>query len=354
MTHALQEPADDRLPDRIESVEQLEEVMSRPTAAAIAGLSEVPGDLVLLGVGGKMGPTLARMAVRATRAAGGKRRVIGVSRFSEPGLEAKLNAARVETVRCDLLDPRQVETLPDAANVVAMTGMKFGASSQPELTWAMNAHVPALVCRRYAASRVVAFSTGNVYALSPVVLGGSTERDAPAPVGEYAASALARERMYAYFAKAHGTPTAILRLNYAQDLRYGVLVDLARKVAAGEPIDLAMGNFNALWQGDANAMALAAFAHAASAAFIVNLAGPETVSVRRVCEAFGQRLGRDPRFVGSESADALLSDGQLGHHLYGYPRVSLSRMVGWIAEWVRASGASLGKPTHFEVRDGKY
>ena len=244
--------------------------------------------------------------------------------------------------------------MPDVQNIVFMTGMKFGSTGQEALTWAMNAHLPALVCRRFPRSRIVAFSTGNVYGLSPLALGGSIEADSLRPVGEYAMSCVGRERMFEHFSRTLGQPMAILRLNYATELRYGVLVDVARRVWAGEPVDLAMGQLNALWQGDANAMSLAAFAHLASPPCVLNLAGPEQLSVRRIAEQFGLLFGKPATFSGSAAADALLSNGQRALRLFGYPRVGVEQMIEWIAAWVCEGGASHGKPTHFEVRDGNF
>ncbi len=338
----------------IRDVEHLEDLLSEPSAGAVEALRRLPGDLVLLGVGGKMGPTLARMARRASDAAGVRRRVVGVARFSSPGLRDRLHAHGVETVACDLLDPAQLDRLPDAANVLVLLGMKFGATGQEALTWANNAYLPAVVCNRYAGSRIVAFSTGNVYGLSPVRLGGSLETDVLNPAGEYSMSCVGRERIYEHFSRTRGIPTALLRLNYATEMRYGVLVDVARKVHAGETIDLMMGHLNALWQADANAMALCAFDHAAAPPFVVNLAGPELLSVRRVAEEFGRLLGRPVSFSGSEAGNAFLSNGQLGHRLFGYPRVGAGQMIQWIADWVRRGGPSLDRPTHFEVRDGRF
>ncbi len=341
-------------PPVVESVEQLEDLLSEPTEAVIDTLSRLDGDLILLGVAGKMGPTLARMARRAFDAAGLRRRVIGVARFSGAGVEQGLRSHGIETIRCDLLDPAQLDRLPDVPNVVSMAGMKFGATGQEALTWAMNAYLPGMICGKYRRSKIVAFSTGNVYGLTPVSLGGPAEDAAPNPQGEYALSCLGRERMYEHFSRALGIPTATLRLNYAVELRYGVLVDVAQRVLAGEPIDLTMGHFNALWQADANAMALCAFGHVASPPRVLNLAGPELLSVRRVAEEFGRLLGRDMRFTGGEAADALLSNGQLGHRLFGYPQVPAQQMTHWIAAWLQRGGPRLGKPTHFEVRDGKF
>jgi nucleoside-diphosphate-sugar epimerase len=339
---------------RIEDVEHLEDLLSEPTEAAVEALARVPGDLVVLGVGGKMGPTLARMARRASDRAGVRRRVVGVARFSDPRLAARLESWGVEAVRCDLLDADQVARLPDVPNVVFMAGMKFGATGQESLTWAMNCWLPAMVCRKYRGSRIVAFSTGNAYGLSPVALGGSLETDPLAPAGEYAMSCVGRERLIEHFSSTDGTPVALLRLNYATEMRYGVLVDIARRVAEDRPVELTMGHLNALWQGDANALALAALAHVASPPLVLNLAGPELLSVRRVAEQFGRLLGRPVKLQGTESADALLSNGQQAHRRFGYPRVSAGQMIAWIADWIGRGGATLDRPTHFEVRDGRF
>jgi nucleoside-diphosphate-sugar epimerase len=294
------------------------------------------------------------MARRADQDNGRRRRILGVSRFSTPGERQRLEAQGIETIACDLLDWAQLEKLPDIANVVFMTGMKFGATGNEVRTWAMNSLLPGLVARKYRNSRLVAFSTGNVYGLSPVRLGGSLESDTLRPQGEYAQSCLGRERVLEHCSRTDNLPTALLRLNYAVELRYGVLVDVASKVQANEPIDLTMGHFNALWQGDANAWALGAFEHVAVPPLVVNLAGPELLSVRRVAEEFGRLLDRPVRFEGSESGDAFLSNGQFGHRLFGYPRVGPSHIMAWIADWVRRGMPSLDKPTHFEVRDGTY
>lgn len=338
----------------IHDEDHLEHVLSEPPLGVVETLSRLPGDVAILGVGGKMGPTLARMVRRAADVAGSPRRVLGVSRFGTPGLEERLRFWNIDTIRCDLLDPEQVRRLPDAPLVFAMSGMKFGSTRQEALTWAMNVHVPALVCERYRHSRIAAFSTGNVYPLTPVGQGGSRETDPVGPVGEYACTALGRERIYEYFAQRHAIPTVILRLNYAVELRYGVLADVGRKVLAEEPLDLAMGHFNALWQGDANAMALRALEHAAVPPRVLNLAGPETISVRRLAETFGRLFDRTPIFRGEESPLALLSNAQEAHRLFGYPRVPLEQAVHWVAAWIRAGGRDLGKPTHYEVRDGRF
>jgi hypothetical protein len=336
------------------TTDDLEDLLSDPSAGVIGSLRRLPGDIVILGVGGKMGPTLARMARRAADMAGSKRRIIGVSRFSQPGLEDQLRDWGIDTLHCDLLDGAQVAQLPEAPLVVAMTGMKFGSTGQEALTWAMNSYVPALICARYRQSRIVAFSTGNVYGLTPVRLGGASESDPLNPVGEYSQSCVGRERMYEHFSRTCSIPMVLLRLNYANELRYGVLVDLAQKVWTSRPIPLTMGHVNVLWQGDANAMALSALDLAASPPLVLNLAGPELLSVRRLAEDFGKIFGKAVSFEGSEAGDALVSNGQLAHRLLGYPRVGVQQMMLWIADWVRRGGAQLGKPTHFEVRDGRF
>ncbi len=338
----------------IRDVEHLEDLLSAPTEAVVETLAQLPGDLIILGVGGKMGPTLARMARRASDRAEVRRRIIGVSRFSGAGTREHLQAQGVETIACDLLDPEQLRQLPDVANVVFMTGMKFGSSGQQALTWAMNSLLPARVCEKYRRSRIVVFSTGNVYGLSPLHLGGAVESDPVQPLGEYAMSCLGRERLAEYGSGTWDIPMALLRLNYATELRYGVLVDLAQRVLAGQPIDVAMGYLNAIWQADANAMSLCAFAHLATPPFVVNLAGPELLSVRRLGQQFGQLLGKPVTFLGTEAPDAFISNGQLGHRLFGYPHVPAAQMIAWIAEWLQRGGPTLGKPTHFEARDGRY
>lgn len=342
------------LPDSIDSVSQLEELLSTPSEAAIETLGRWPGDILLLGVGGKMGPSLARMLRRASDQAGQKRRIVGVSRFSSPKLPEQLHSWGVETSAADLLDPIQLAALPDCPIVFYLAGMKFGATGNEPLTWAMNALLPAMVCQRFAKSRIVAFSTGNVYGLSPVGMGGSVEMDVPSPVGEYAMSCLGRERMFEHFSKVQGTELSLIRLNYAVEMRYGVIVDLAMKVLSGEAIDLSMGNANVIWQGDANAHTILALEQAASPAFVVNVTGPEMLSIRRVAEALGRLLGKTPQFTGSESATALLSNAQLSHRLFGMPSVPIQQVIEWTARWVQARLPTHHKPTHFESRSGKF
>ncbi|MBI3694903.1 MAG: NAD-dependent epimerase/dehydratase family protein [Acidobacteria bacterium] len=338
----------------IESEEQLEEMLSRPSPADVAATAALDGDLMLLGVGGKMGPSLARLARRACDGAGIRKRILGVSRFSTPGLAEELERAGIEPVSCDLLDRAALLALPDVPNIIFMTGRKFGSTGQEWLTWAMNTLAPAMVAERFYHSRFVAFSSGNVYPLMPVGSGGPTESDPTGPVGEYAQSALGRERMFEYFSEKHGTPVVILRLNYAIDLRYGVLHDVAQKVFARRPIDLAMGYANVIWQRDANSVALRAFAHCQSPALVLNLTGPEIISIRRVACRFGEIFGIEPVFCGTEADTALLSNAALCHRMFGPPEASLEQMIAWIAHWVKIGGRSLDKPTHYEQRDGRF
>ena len=341
-------------PDSIRDAAHLDELLSEPSPAAIAAVRAADGDIMVLGAGGKMGPTLARMARRAMDAAGVRRRVVAVARFSSPPLRHALDAHGVDTVQCDLLDDAAVAALPDAPNVIFMAGRKFGSTGDEPLTWAMNTHIPAVVARRFRASRIVAFSTGNVYGLTPIGRGGSREDDPLAPVGEYAMSCLGRERLFQYFSHAHGTRVAVLRLNYAVEMRYGVLVDLAGRIRRGEAIDLSMGRVNVIWQGDANAMALAALAHASSPALVVNIAGPEELGVRALGSELARLMGGSAIFTGSESGDALLSNGTRGYELLGRPRIDAARVLAWTADWVKRGGESLGKPTHFESRSGRF
>jgi nucleoside-diphosphate-sugar epimerase len=333
------------------SEEELEEALSRPSAGLAAVLAPLHGDLLVLGAGGKMGPSLARMAKRADPA----RRVVAVSRWLDRSAEAALQRHGVETLRADLLDPHALVALPAAPNVVFMAGQKFGTSGSPATTWAMNAAVPAFVAERYAGARIVAFSTGNVYPLTPPARGGARETDAPAPVGEYAYSCLARERLFAAGSARHGTRVSIIRLNYAHDLRYGVLTDLAVRIRSRRPIDLSMGYVNVIWQGDANAFALAALAHAtAPEPFVVNVAGPEVLRIADLASALGLRLGVEPIFAGTESPDALLSHSARMRELLDDPLVPPDTLLDWVADWVARGGPLLDKPTGFERRDGKF
>jgi nucleoside-diphosphate-sugar epimerase len=332
----------------------LEDLLSEPPALVVESLRNLPGDFLILGVAGKMGPSLARMVKRAGDLAGKPRRVTGVARFTSAGQEAALQAQGIETLRGDLLDEDFLARLPEAPNVIFMAGMKFGSTGAEAATWAMNSYLPGLVARRFHRSRIVAFSTGNIYGLVPVEEGGSRETDAPQPVGEYAMSCLGRERVFEHFSRFHETPMALIRLNYACDLRYGVLVDLAQQVWAGHPVDVTMGYFNTIWQGDANAMTLLALAHVAAPPFVVNVTGPERLSVREVCTELGRLMHRKVSFVGAEAPNALLSDASTAIKLFGPPKVSAQELVAAVAHWVMRGGVTLGKPTHFESRDGRF
>jgi nucleoside-diphosphate-sugar epimerase len=330
---------------------ELDDLLSAPRAETTAALDACPGDIIILGAGGKMGPTLARMAARART---DSRRVIAVSRWSSAAAERALNDAGVETIRCDLLDPNAVARLPDAANVIFMAGQKFGTSDAPAMTWAINTIVPAHCAERYRDSRIVAFSTGNVYSLTPVERGGSRENDTLGPVGEYAASCLGRERVFEFYAMHHRTRIAIVRLNYAIALRYGVLVDIALKVNRGEPVSVEMGYVNVIWQGDASRIALECLRLASSPPFVVNVTGADILSVREIAEWFGERFGKRARFVGTESADALLSNTSRMRETFAAPEVSLDQMREWVAQWIEEGGSLLGKVTKFEARDGRF
>jgi len=335
-------------------VASLEERLSRPTPEVVETMRRLAGDLIVLGVGGKIGPSLAGMVRRASDQAGVRRRVIGVARFSTPRLAERLQAEGIETIRCDLLDRSALEKLPSVENVLYLPAQKFGSTGQEPRTWAMNTYLAGMVCEAFSTSRIVAYSTGNVYPLVPVTSGGAAEETPPGPVGEYAMSCLGRERMFSYFSRRLGIPCVLLRLNYACELRYGVLLDIAQKVLAGQPIDLAMGYFNAIWQGDSNAMTLRAFDHVASPPAVINLAGADRLGVRACAAEFGRLMGKPVSFQGTEARDALLSDGRRGHQLLGRPAVAVEQMIRWIADWLLRGGHTLSKPTHFQARDGKF
>ncbi len=342
------------LPDIIKNEDQLEELLSRPGDEAAALFSRLDGDILFLGIGGKIGPSLARMAKRACDQAGVNKKIIGVSLFESPEHREKIEKIGIETIHGDLLDTGFMKSLPRIRNVFFLAGMKFGSVDNLSLTWAVNSYLPALVAEHFSLSRIVAFSTGCVYPLVPVKSGGSKETDMPDPVGEYAQSCLGRERMFEYGSNKYKTPVSLIRLNYSVELRYGVLVDIALKVMNRQPVDLAMGYFNVIWQGDVNDVVLRSVEHAASPAWILNITGPEILSVREVALKFGKLLGLHVAFTGDEAETALLNNSQMAHRLFGLPRVSIDQVLYWIAGWLKEEGKILGKPTHFEVRDGKY
>ncbi len=339
---------------KIGNDEQLEEVLSRPSQKTVDMFGKLDGDIIFLGIAGKIGPSLAQMAKRACDKAGVKKNIIGVSRFSDAKERRQIESYGIRTIKGDLLDKDFIVGLPQVKNVFFLAGMKFGSLENLSMTWAVNTYVPALVADHYKNSRIVAFSTGCVYPLVSTESGGSLETDMPEPNGEYAQSCLGRERMFEFGSKKYNTPAALIRLNYAVELRYGVLVDIAIKVKDGLPIDLSMGFFNAIWQGDANNMVLRSLLQTESPAKILNIAGVEILSVREVANKFAKLFDTQINFVGKEADTALLSNSKLAFDLFGEPSVSVDEMIQWIANWLREDKKLLGKPTHFEVRDGKY
>jgi nucleoside-diphosphate-sugar epimerase len=338
------------LPDTIATEEMLEELLSRPPVWLAGLLKQAPGDIMVLGVGGKVGPTLARMAKRAAP----DKRVIGVARFSEPGLRERLESWNIDTISCDLLDRDAVAALPDVANIVYMAGKKFGTDEDPSFAWAMNTHVPALVAERFRKSRIVAFSTLCVYPFAPIAGGGWDESVEPAASGDYATSCAGRERMFSYFSRRHRTPGRLIRLNYAIDMRYGVLHDIARWVMDGTPIPIGTAYASVIWQGDSNAQILGALAHVTTPTTPLNVGGPEHMSVRLAAEEFGRRFGRKPVYQGEEAPTGWYNTTLAAQRLYGYPNVSLARMIDWVADWVLRDMPSHHKPTHYEERAGQF
>lgn len=341
-------------PGRIATEEELENIMAEPSPDTVALMKRLDGDIAILGIAGKMGLSLGALAVRAIQAAGVSRQVYGISRFSDNAAMATLEKSGVIPLRCDLLDPAAVRKLPQLPNVIFMAGRKFGTDGQESLTWAMNTIVPANVCGHFSRSRIVAFSTGCVYPLVPVERVGCVESDPPEPVGEYAQSCLGRERVFEYFSHSGKTPVCLLRLNYALDLRYGVIHDLARTIWEGRPVSRTVGHFNGIWQGDANAQAILALDCCATPPKILNITGPETLSVVDVAETLGRHMGKPVSYEGTPGPVAYLNNASHSHSLFGYPRVPVAHVIRWTAEWVMQGGRSLGKPTHFEVSDGKY
>lgn len=336
------------------TVQELEERLASPSAALIEELSQLDGNIMLLGVGGKMGPSLARLAVNAIRQAGLDKKVIGVSRFSNKELRRELEEAGVEIISADLSDDKALQALPETQNILYMAGNKFGTTGNEHFTWMMNTYLPGRVAERFRNSRMVVFSTGNVYPFTPVSQGGATERTSPNANGEYGQSCLGRERIFEHFSHKNGTPMFIYRLNYAIDLRYGVLLELARSVREGLPIDITMGHANVIWQGDANEIALRALLRCSSPPNVMNITGPETLSLRWAANEFGRKLGIEPIFTGEEAPTALLSNAAKAAATFGYPRVSLAEMIDWIGDWVGQGGETWNKPTHFQEREGKY
>lgn len=340
----------DTLPDRLEDENAVEELLSRPSQALIDDLAVVEGDILVLGVGGKVGPTLARLAKRAAP----DKRVVGVARFSDQAVRTRLESWGVETIACDLLDRGAVAALPKLPNVIFMAGRKFGTSGDEPFTWAMNVDAPAITAEVFRESRIVAFSTLCVYPFTPVAEGGATETIAPGPPGEYANSCLGRERMFEHFSGRHGTPGRLIRLAYAIDMRYGVLHEIATKIRDGAPIDLTTGHTSIIWQGDASAQILRSLLHCTDPTTPLNITAPDIVSIRTLAEQLGGRLGKKPKFVGDEADTAWVMNGAEALRLFGPPMVSTDRMLDWIADWVTRDGVSYGKPTHYDSRDGRF
>jgi hypothetical protein len=340
----------DNLPKTIPDIATLDELLCRPSQALIDDLNKVDGDIMIMGVGGKMGPTLAGLA----KAAQPGRKVIGVARFSEPGVREWLEARGIETINCDLLDERAINALPKSPNIIFMAGRKFGAEGNLALTWAMNSYVPAVVAQAFPASRIIAFSTGCVYPFVPVSGKGSDESMPPNPPGEYAQSCVGRERMFEYFSNQFKTPGRLFRLNYSIDMRYGVLHDIATKVAFGKPIDVSIGHVNFIWQGDAASQALRCLAHCETPTSPINVSGHEILVVRDLANELGRLFGKEPIFVGKEDPTAWLTDTSQAVKLFGLPIVDTPQMIKWTADWVARSMPSFGKPTKYEVRDGRY
>jgi nucleoside-diphosphate-sugar epimerase len=340
----------DTLPDTIADIAALDDLLCRPSQPLIDDLTKVDGDIMILGVAGKMGPTLAGLA----KAALPDRRIIGVARFSDPSVKRWLQARGIETINCDLLDEAALRALPQVPNIVFMAGRKFGAEGDLSLTWAMNAHVPALAAQAFPRARIVAFSTGCVYPFVPVDGKGADESVAPNPPGEYAQSCVGRERMFEYFSKAYSTPGRLFRLNYAIDMRYGVLHDIASRILTGTPIDVSLGHVNFIWQGDAASQALRCLAHCDTPTSPINVSGHEILAVRDLAAKLGALLKRDPVIVGAEQPTAWLTDTSQAVKLFGLPIVGTEQLIRWTADWLARSMPSLGKPTKYEVRDGRY
>jgi nucleoside-diphosphate-sugar epimerase len=340
---------------KIQNVRELVERLSRPSDAVVAAMKAIDGDLLILGAGGKMGPSLAKLARRAADLAETPRRIVAVARFSNSDLISELSTQGVETVACDLLEPGALRRLPEMANVIFMAARKFGTSGEEHLTWAMNTYLPGITAERFRHSRIVTFSTGNVYSLRSLSEGGAVETTPVSPIGEYAQSVLGRERIFEYASARWGTRVAILRLNYAVELRYGVLVDIGRAVFERRPVSLEMPYVNVIWQGDANSWCLRSFAHCQSPPLVLNITGPETLCVRAIASEFGRHFGVEPVLSpDANNSTALLSDASRANALFGRPSVTPTEMIEWIADWIERGGATLNKPTHFQTRDGKF
>ncbi len=341
-------------PKLIENEEQLNDILSTPYPALVEMMRRIQGDIIILGIAGKMGVSLAHTAVRAIQDAGVSKRVIGVARFSDASAKKQIEDIGVETIVCDLMDRKAIAELPRVENVIFMAGRKFGTQGNLDLTWAMNVLMPGYVAEHFTKSRIVAFSTGCVYPLVSEDTAGCTEDVPPDPIGEYSQSCLGRERAFGHFSRVNGTPVCLFRLNYSNDLRYGVLFDIATKVYSGQPVDVSMSVFNVIWQGDAVNHALLALEHCASPAMPLNCTGPEILHTRKIAEEFGKLMNKEVTFAGIENPAAYLNNADKALKLFGPPQIPLVAMMRWVAHWIEIGGRSLDKPTHFEVTDGKY
>ena len=328
----------------------LEDILSEPADATKELIAGLKGDIVVLGAGGKMGPTLAMMLRKASSG----KKIYAVSRFSDKAVRTRIERAGIKTIKADLLNESLYSQLPDVENVFYLAGMKFGSTGNQPLTWALNSFLPGLIARHYKDSRIVVFSTGNVYPLVDINGGGASEKTAPEPIGEYAQSCLGRERIFEYFSQLHNTPTTIIRLNYANEPRYGIIVDLTRRILNDEPVDLTMGAVNLIWQRDANDYIIRSISLAKSPPTILNVTGPDTVLVRQLAEKIGQELNSKPKFTSREARTALLSNASFCSSMFGYPQTTLDEMVSLIAKWVASGKTVLNKPTKYDIRNGKF
>lgn len=333
---------------------ELEDQILAPSASLVADIKKIEGDIMLLGIGGKMGPSMGKLALRAIREAGINKRVIGVSRFSDSTVKNQLEQIGIETISCDLLNPQELQQLPQVSNIIYLAGHKFGTTGREDFTWAMNTYLPGMVAEHFKNSRIVAFSSGNVLPFVPVTAGGASEELTPEPIGEYAQSCLGRERIFQYFSKKNQTDILIYRLNYAVDFRYGVLVEIAKSVISDTPIDLTTENVNVIWQGDANEIALRSLLHCSNPAKILNVTGPETLSVKWIAERFGELLEKTPAFINESAGTALLNNASECHKLFGYPRTTIREAIEITAQWLQQGGDLFNKETHFQERGGKF
>jgi nucleoside-diphosphate-sugar epimerase len=340
--------------EAMKNIETIYKNLLQPSVDLIKDIATIDGNIIILGVGGKMGPGLARVAKQAIDKAGINKKVIGVARFSEPGLQEQLNSEGIETISADLLNEDDLQALPEEKNVLYLAGTKFGTTGNESFTWAMNSYLPGRVAQKFKNSRIVVFSTGNVYPLVPVVSGGATEDLPTEPIGEYAQSCLGRERIFQYFSVKNNTPILIYRLNYANDVTYGVLLEIVKSVKENQPVDLSMGTASVIWQGDANEIAIRCLKHCGVPAKILNVTGPEIVSLRWLAEQFGKMLGVKPKFINEENSTSLLANAAESFRLFGYPKVTLKQMMEVILEWLNEGGKTVNKPTHFSERKGKY